>query len=378
MKCFIYSLCAILLLGITCFAVEPSVQPMTIRVRGLKSDDGTVRVTVFDSEENFRDRKPLRENELVIREGTAEWVLNDLPQGRYAIRAYHDENDNELLDRSPMGIPEEPVGFSNNARARFGPPAYSEMEFMLDDSMAAMDITPVRMLSPGGQFGVGAAVVYTESPYKGAGYQVWGFPSITYMGRRLSVFGPRISYLLSGSDAWSLSAAGQVRFRALDPDDSKELEGMEERGVTFEAGLRLRWRGPHKMEAGLGAMTDVLGEHGGQDIGVDVSRPTRFGKWILSPSFGVLWQSPNLSAHYYGVKESEAREGRPEYSPGSTWTYGPNLGITCQVLDPWIITGSVGLECLGAGIADSPIVGRRVLFRGFFGIARQLGPGAAR
>ena len=38
--------------------------------------------------------------------------------------AYHDENDNQKLDRNEMGIPSEGYGFSNGATAKYGPPQF--------------------------------------------------------------------------------------------------------------------------------------------------------------------------------------------------------------------------------------------------------------
>jgi uncharacterized protein (DUF2141 family) len=46
--------------------------------------------------------------------------------GSYAIAAYHDENNNNKLDKSFAGIPNEKYGFSNNVRGIFGPPKLSD------------------------------------------------------------------------------------------------------------------------------------------------------------------------------------------------------------------------------------------------------------
>ena len=47
----------------------------------------------------------------------------------YAIRMYHDVNDNGELDTNLMGIPSEPFAFSNNAQGRFGPAAWDDAVF---------------------------------------------------------------------------------------------------------------------------------------------------------------------------------------------------------------------------------------------------------
>ncbi len=54
----------------------------------------------------------------------------NLPQGKYAIRFFHDENANGKMDTNMMGVPIESYGFSNNAKGLFGsPPEFSKMIF---------------------------------------------------------------------------------------------------------------------------------------------------------------------------------------------------------------------------------------------------------
>ena len=46
-----------------------------------------------------------------------------------AVSVFHDVNDNGKLDSNLPGIPVESCGFSNNAVAESGPPAYERTEF---------------------------------------------------------------------------------------------------------------------------------------------------------------------------------------------------------------------------------------------------------
>ncbi len=50
-----------------------------------------------------------------------------LPPGRYAVQVVYDRNANGRLDKNLLGIPTEPVGFSRNARGRFGPPRFRQV-----------------------------------------------------------------------------------------------------------------------------------------------------------------------------------------------------------------------------------------------------------
>ena len=53
--------------------------------------------------------------------GTMRFVVQDLAPGRYALSAFHDENDNGELDTNLLGIPSEGYGFGNDASAAFVP-----------------------------------------------------------------------------------------------------------------------------------------------------------------------------------------------------------------------------------------------------------------
>ena len=67
-------------------------------------------------------------------------VFKDLPPGRYAIAGFHDRNGNAELDSNAMRIPTEPVGFSNGAQARFGPPGFSDAALTVGEQDLKIDI----------------------------------------------------------------------------------------------------------------------------------------------------------------------------------------------------------------------------------------------
>ena len=46
--------------------------------------------------------------------------MRGIEPGVYAVQAFHDEIGNLDLDRSILGMPEEDIGFSNDAPMRFG------------------------------------------------------------------------------------------------------------------------------------------------------------------------------------------------------------------------------------------------------------------
>lgn len=102
---------------------------VTITIAGAPNDTGNVKIAVFDSKESFN--QPDLASSLAtarIAEGVAGLLIaaEDLPE-RFAIAAFHDENDDGEMNRNRWGIPTERYGFSRNARGLAGPPSYEQV-----------------------------------------------------------------------------------------------------------------------------------------------------------------------------------------------------------------------------------------------------------
>ncbi len=103
---------------------------LKVMVMGMKNDLGLVRIAMFDSAVNYtQNSETFRRALTKIVNKKAEIEFTDIPFGEYAIQLFHDENNNEILDRNFMGLPTEPYGFSNNIRGKFGPPEYDQVKF---------------------------------------------------------------------------------------------------------------------------------------------------------------------------------------------------------------------------------------------------------
>ena len=73
-------------------------------------------------------------------DGDARLVFEGLPPGDYAIAVIYDKNANGKLDTGLFRIPKEKVGFSNNARGRFGPAKWDAARFTLSDAETQITI----------------------------------------------------------------------------------------------------------------------------------------------------------------------------------------------------------------------------------------------
>ena len=123
-----------------------STSTLTLRFEGFTSDDGTLTLAMWNDKQYWlSDGNAVRAGTAPITDGMAKVVFENLPHGEYAISAYHDENGNGKLDTGMFGIPKEPIGTSNDAKIRFGPPKYKDAKFVLDQPDLDMNI-PVRKL----------------------------------------------------------------------------------------------------------------------------------------------------------------------------------------------------------------------------------------
>lgn len=103
---------------------------LTVAFQGVTKREGVVLCAVFDSKAAYdANTGPIRTILLPAAEGNFSATFGGLPPGRYAVKSFHDRDGNGKMRFSPIGIPMEPYGFSNNARAPFGPPSWRAASF---------------------------------------------------------------------------------------------------------------------------------------------------------------------------------------------------------------------------------------------------------
>ncbi len=106
-------------------AVEAEAADLVVTVRQVRSAQGIIAISVFDSANTFLGyHREVIARDVVANEGEMPIVFKDLPPGKYAVAAYHDENNSGDLDTNFLGIPTEGFGFSNGAKAFLGPPEF--------------------------------------------------------------------------------------------------------------------------------------------------------------------------------------------------------------------------------------------------------------
>ena len=94
--------------------------------------DATLYVALYDSAAGFAGSQSLASQTVPMRAGTARLVFPGLAPGRYAVRAFADENGNGKLDTNLLGMPTERYGFSNDAKGNRGAPDFEAAAIGVD------------------------------------------------------------------------------------------------------------------------------------------------------------------------------------------------------------------------------------------------------
>lgn len=104
---------------------------LTVSVSGLKPLKGDLYISLHSRPEYFQVAdSALMKKKITVNEETEIVVFDNVPQGKYAIAIYHDENLNGIMEVNEMGIPKEGYGFSTKNKV-MGKPKFEQAAFEL-------------------------------------------------------------------------------------------------------------------------------------------------------------------------------------------------------------------------------------------------------
>ena len=102
---------------------------LVIHVQGT-TPEGILRLGLYDAARYAADDAPaLTSADVPAQAGRTTVTLNNLAPGIYAIQSYQDRNGNGKMDTSWLGLPQEPYGFSRDARPRLSKPGFDRVRF---------------------------------------------------------------------------------------------------------------------------------------------------------------------------------------------------------------------------------------------------------
>lgn len=121
----------ILLLFIPVKIIFSQTSAIEITISDIRNSKGYIKWAIVDNEKYFNNTTKgfIDAGVVSAKKGSLKVKTKDIPDGKYAISIFHDENDNSKVDFNIFGLPVEGFGFSNNPKIYFGPPKFDECTF---------------------------------------------------------------------------------------------------------------------------------------------------------------------------------------------------------------------------------------------------------
>ncbi len=326
---------------------------------------GSIQVLLFNSAEGFEDFQAPVATHRIPATGQTSVTVPGIPAGEYALLLFHDENDNAQLDRNFIGIPSEPIGFSNAYRPR-GAPTFQPARFQYSpDADQPVFMQVARPLGERGRIGAGIGILTRSSPYRQSNNNPYTvIPALVYIGNRVQITGPYAQAGMLGRGNTRLAATLSYRQAVYEASDSSFLTGMQDREDTAMLGLSLQVDTAAGFDLEASFQYDMLGRIDAGEASLSLARPFPWGRVRITPSIGLHWLQQDLAMHDYGVSSSEQTPERPAYRPDDAWNPEAGLGLFAEITPE--ITGAVfgSIEWLDSEIRNSPIVADSYVLQG--------------
>nr|WP_136252740.1 MipA/OmpV family protein [Ningiella ruwaisensis] len=222
----------------------------------------------------------------------------------------------------------------------------------------------------------GIAGIGSLTPYRGVSSESLIVPIVAYEGERIIWRGPSFQYKFTGTERGepSLRLSIELAPNELEASESNELNGIEDRNLSFLAGLRYVYPTAYGQFNAV-YQTDITGEHNGQRGALNFERPIFQDpqrRWMINAGVQVEYLSSNYADYYFGIsREEAARSIFEEYAVGAVWQGGITLGGYYQFNQDWQVIVSTRFLSLASDIKNSPIVEDDYTIDGFIGVTYQ-------
>ena len=113
------------------FAKASSAQgKIIVIITNIENNKGVCKTCLFANAASFAGKGPaLKCADAIIRNKKASHVFDGVPPGVYAIAVFHDENNNNKMDKNFLGIPKEGYGASKNRLPFASAPTFKDNQF---------------------------------------------------------------------------------------------------------------------------------------------------------------------------------------------------------------------------------------------------------
>ncbi|NRA59787.1 MAG: MipA/OmpV family protein [Psychrobium sp.] len=198
-------------------------------------------------------------------------------------------------------------------------------------------------------------------------------PTFGYLGEKLNIIGPFVSYHLLKQDVFQFSANLSPRFNGFYSNDADIFKGMDERQLSLDAGFSLIYKKDNwKLKSS--AMFDVLGRSSGYEVSTQLGKLFRFGSVFVEPNVGLSFLDAKHVGYYYGVCDHEITTSRLGFKGNSALNKTLGVSVMTPVFFKGLTSLSINNTWYDSSITDSPLtesassLSLKIMFVNFFNL----------
>jgi uncharacterized protein (DUF2141 family) len=127
--------------AITAAYAADAAAKLEVAFTGIDVQKGAVMFGVYDNEDAYNKGASINGARVIADKSDIATIIEGLPAGRYAIKAFHDIDGDGKMSTNPFGMPIEPFAFSNNAKGAMGPASWADAAFDVKAGTTKITIT---------------------------------------------------------------------------------------------------------------------------------------------------------------------------------------------------------------------------------------------
>lgn len=185
--------------------------------------------------------------------------------------------------------------------------------------------------------------------------KVRGFPTVTYEGEYVHVFGSGVDVKLPSVGPVTFRLRGKYISEGYESGDSPFLRDMSDRDSSFWVGGVATWR-TDLVRLSAEVLTDAMSNSKGSRAKLQIDRRFAAAAFGFTPRLATEWVDSNYVDYYYGVMASEVIAGRPGYQGASTVNTEAGIRIDWRPALNHSVFFDLGATRMGGAIKDSPLV----------------------
>lgn len=114
------------------YLINAQTGTVVFQVENIQADKGGELSAGIFTKDNFPEvGKQLKSKQKNVSSTSSEVKMDNVPIGTYGAVVFQDINKDKDLETNFIGFPKEPIGFANDAKINFGPPAFEDASIVV-------------------------------------------------------------------------------------------------------------------------------------------------------------------------------------------------------------------------------------------------------